>query len=203
MQTELDGFDAYSLYHALKLHFTGSYDFIKYNGKTNVSKDQFAKRKDRYSFYRLSRKYNREELISFLVSNFVYNPKIWIMDLLLEEAEDRYKKWMKKQQSLSYVFKENLDTLFEECDNPDELLKVQDGEYPKLYNQFLQGNIEVETILILNNLLNFVPMWDKKISDDLIYPEFSNRCKKYAPFIHYERNKMKDILKGKLCLVTA
>lgn len=36
-------FECFNLYHALKLHFTSDYDFIKYNGKTNVSIKSFEK----------------------------------------------------------------------------------------------------------------------------------------------------------------
>ena len=60
--TDAGGFEAFAMYHGLKLHFSGNYDYVKYNGKTNVTKDQFTIRKDKFSFYKLSRKYNREEL---------------------------------------------------------------------------------------------------------------------------------------------
>ena len=61
--TENTGFAAFALYNALKLHFTSeSYDYFKYNGKTNVSPQSFMTRKDKYQFYKLSRKYNPEEL---------------------------------------------------------------------------------------------------------------------------------------------
>ena len=39
------GFAAFALYNALKLHFTSkSYDYFKYNGKTNVTKTTFTER---------------------------------------------------------------------------------------------------------------------------------------------------------------
>ena len=64
--TENTGFAAFAMWNALKLHFTSdSYDYFKYNGKTNVSKQSFTTRKDKYQFYKLSRKYSLEDFINF------------------------------------------------------------------------------------------------------------------------------------------
>ena len=51
----MEAYDAYKIYHALKLHFTSDYDYNKYNGKANVSVDSFLKRNDRPFFGRVSR----------------------------------------------------------------------------------------------------------------------------------------------------
>ena len=64
-------FDAYRQFLALKLHFTSnSYDYFKYNGKCNVTVSSFNKRREKFFFKKLSREYNSEELVDFLVSNF-------------------------------------------------------------------------------------------------------------------------------------
>lgn len=196
---DLGGFESYSLYYALRLHFNGTYDFVKYHGKTNVTKDAFSRRKDKYSYYRLSRKYKKDELFEFYLSNFVMNPNLWITDLIQEEADSVYKKWLKKQQALSYFFEQDLDTLFEVCDNPDKLLSVPAGDYPKLYTMFLQGQIQLETVIILNDLMNFLPMWRKRVQDDIVFPSFAKRCEKYMPFVKYDKQKFRNILKDKLC----
>ena len=45
----IDGYEAFGLYESLKLHFTkDSYDFHKYNGKSNISVTSFENRKDKY-----------------------------------------------------------------------------------------------------------------------------------------------------------
>jgi hypothetical protein len=51
-----NGFTAYSEYLAIKRHFTTKYDYFKYNGKVNVSKESFESRRDAYQFQRLSKK---------------------------------------------------------------------------------------------------------------------------------------------------
>ena len=136
--TDAGGFEAFAMYHGLKLHFSGNYDYVKYNGKTNVTKDQFTIRKDKFSFYKLSRKYNREELFGFYVANFLKSSKLWAGDLLSEDADSEFKLWLKVQQSLTYIFEQDLNHLFDLVSRPDDLLKVEDGQYPLLYNQYLQ-----------------------------------------------------------------
>jgi hypothetical protein len=191
------------MFHALKLHFTSKYDYVKYSGKTNVTKDQFMLRKDKFQFYKLSRKYKREELFGFFVSNMLVNPKIWVGDLLSEDAESEYKVWQKTQQSLSYVFEQDLHKLFDSVNNPEELLRVVDGQYPLLYNLYMQDMCAKETLIILNEQLNFFPMWVKKVEDDIIFPEFVKSCEKYKPFLNYDKPKMLATLKKNLNLLTA
>ena len=199
METDLGGFEAYQMYQGLKLHFAGTFDYVKYNGKTKVSKEQFSRRKDKYSFYRLSRKYKKDELFEFLIVNFMNNPKVWIFDLLTEESEERYKKWLKKQQSLSYVFREDLNFLFDSVDNPEDLLRVVDGNYPLLYTYYTQERIQLETVLVMNDFMKFLPMWKKKVEDDILFPQFILKCEKYSPFFNYDEVKFKSILKENVC----
>ena len=58
-----EGFDAYKVYLALKQHFTSNYDYFKYNGKVRAGEESFLKRNDRFFFRKLSKKYDKEELI--------------------------------------------------------------------------------------------------------------------------------------------
>jgi hypothetical protein len=190
------GFAAFALYNALKLHFTSSsYDFFKYHGKTNVSKDTFLKRKDKYSFYKLSRKYSLDELRNFYVANFVYGDSTWVGEMTGPNGEDVYKKWQKISQSLTYNFESDIVRILEQANSPDELMKVRSGEYPDLLVGAMQNSISIETLVILNDMMNFFSMWDKKISDDIIWPSYKLKCEKYAPFITYDKVKFKNILK--------
>ena len=195
---EIGGFDAYAMFNALKLHFTTNYDYVRYSGKTRVNKDQFMLRKDKFQFYKLSRKYKYDELFGFFVANMLVNPKIWVGDLLSEDADSEYKLWQKTQQSLTYVFEQDLHKLFDMVNNPEDLLRVVDTEYPLLYNLYTQDAIQLETVIIMNDLLTFLPMWKKRVGDDLIFPDFVKSCEKYKPFLNYDKVKMVSILKRML-----
>lgn len=190
----MTGYESFSIYNALKLHFNSkSYDFFKYNGKSNISIETFENRRDKYYFYKLSRQNNKEDYIQFLVSNFLVNEKLWAGDLLNEEAIVTHRNRVAILQSLGYTFKNDCNFLRNSVQCPSELLSC-DGNYPKLLTITLQKEIELESFCILNKLMNFLPMWDKKISDTIRYPEFSLKVKKYTPFLEFDKSKFKDIV---------
>jgi len=192
---ENTGFAAFAMFHALKLHFTGSYDYVKYNGKTNVSKQSFSIRKDKFTFYRLSRKYSLDELRNYYISNFIVQDVNWVGDITGPDNEENYKKWQKRIQSLTYQFESDIIYVL---DNHNDIFKVESGNYPKLLVETMHGKVAIESLVILNDLLNFFPMWEKKISDDIVWPELKTKCEKYKPFLFYDKNKMKNILQEKI-----
>ena len=194
--TETTGFEAYALYQSIKLHFTSdSYNFFRYNGKTNVSKDNFSNRKDKYSFYKLSRKYSIDDLKYFFIANFLVKDVNWIGDIANEEGEENYKKWQKRNQSLTYSFEQDIIHLFNSTQSPNDMLMVENGQYPILLKEVMHSSIAVETLVILNDIMNFFPMWDKKIDDTIIWPAMRKKFVKYKPFINYDKSKCTAILK--------
>ena len=196
--TENTGFAAYSLWNALKLHFTSdSYDYFKYNGKTNVSKQTFTTNKSKYQFYKLSRKYDLVELKNFYVANFIQGKGNWVGDLL-QDGDENYTKWQKRNQSLTYLFEQDIIRLLVEVESPNKLLTVDDGQYPILLKEMTHNDTNIETVCILNDIMNFLPMWNKKISDDVVWPSLKRRIEKYTPFLTYDKEKFKLILKESL-----
>ena len=90
-------FETYKHYLSLKNHFTNTkYDFFRYGAKSRASVTSFNKRRDKYWFEKTSRKYNDEEVVKFLVSNFAYadNPQnLWIGEII-NSGERNYADWM-------------------------------------------------------------------------------------------------------------
>ena len=196
---ENSGFAAFAMFHALKLHFTSdSYDYFKYNGKTNVTKTTFSTRKDKYTFYKLSRKLGLTELRDYYIANFLVSDVQWVGDVVGPDSDEIYKKWLKTTQSLTYTFESDIIKLLDMVDNPNDLLVVQKNEFPKLMQYARQGDITLETMIILNDLMNFFPMWEKAIYDDIVWPNFKMKCEKYKPFLSYDKEKFKLILKEKI-----
>lgn len=193
----MNGYETFEIFQSLKLHFTtDKYDFFKYGGKTNVSITNFENRKDKYHYYKLSRKFNqKEELIDFIVSNFVEESVTWIGDLLLEEAQQKYLKRQKVIQSLSYTFENECKDLFSDTKDPNKVLKVIGGEYPLLLVKALRKEISIETVVILNKILKFVPIWTQQIADTIRWPDYRRKLEKYAAFLPEDVVKYKLILK--------
>jgi hypothetical protein len=189
----MTGYEAFTLYNALKLHFTTEkYDYFKYKAKSRISIESFERRKDKYYFYKLSRQQREEDYIQFLVSNLLEKPDSWVGELLQEEALLRYKERMAVIQSLSYKFKNDCQLLRSVVEEPNNIF-VTKGEYPVLLTKSLQKEINVETLCILNSLVNFFPLWRKKIQDTIHWPNFYMKCVKYTPFIEYDKSKFRQI----------
>jgi len=193
MNIENTGFASFAMFNAIKLHFTtDSYDYIKYHGKTNVTKNNFSTRKDKYSFYKLSRRFSLDELKNFYVSNFLAQDVNWVGDIMGPEGEENYKKWQKVTQSLSYVFKNDIEYLTE----IDGVFKSSGGEYPKFLVEVMRGKVSLETLVIMDDLSNFIPKWNKTITDDIVWPNIRRKCIKYKPFIQYDKKNFESIIKS-------
>jgi hypothetical protein len=189
----MTGYEAFTVYNALKLHFSSEkYDYFKYKAKSRVTIDTFERRKDKYYFYKLSRQQREDDYVQFLVSNFIENPNLWVGELLQEESLSKYKKRMAVIQSLSYNFKNDCEVLRSVVEEPNNIFLTK-GEYPVLLTKTLQKEINVETLCILNSLVNFFPLWQKKIQDTIHWPNFYMKCVKYTPFIEYDKSKFRQI----------
>lgn len=179
------------MYNALKLHFNSEeYDYIKYNGKTRI---KFIPQQQLYAFQKLNNRYG-DELKNFYVSNLLENPNIWIFDLLNQECDDIYKKWKRTQESLGYVFKNDVSTILESCDDVNDVFKIK-NTFPPLMKMVQQKKITIETLLILDSILNFIDKWNRQIKEELIWKPFNLKCNKYKPFLLFDSNKMKKILR--------
>lgn len=189
-------FEVYKTYLAFKNHFTKkTYDYHKYCGRSRASKDSFYKRTDRYFFERLSRQKNDEEIKAYFVANFVEcsDPeRLWIGDII-REGEDAYKEWLKKSQSLSYLFKTEAE-VFIHKKNFEELFDCKTGNHPEILKKYLQKGITLETITILDMILGYVKNFDKKLTDP-IWNFVSLRIRKYRPFLNIDVEKYKNVLK--------
>ena len=194
----MNGYDLYCTYQAIKLHFTSeNYNFFQYDGKTRVSVDAFQKRRDKFLFHRLARKYRDDEMVPFLVANFVHSDDNWTKSLLEDEAEETYRDWKRTTDSMSKIYVEDLQKVATK-DTFNDLFKVEDGQFPKLLVAFLQKDVTIETMVILNNIFGFIKIWDKKISDDFIYPKVSRKIRKYGAFLNVNVDKYKILTKETL-----
>ena len=187
-------FEAYKLYMAVKMHFTQpSYDFFKYNGKTNANQDSYNRRRDKYQFQKLAR---HRDPVNFLVANFISSDTSkWVGDLFSEQSEQHFTDWLARTESLSYRFEQELSSIEEDFVS---YFKCKGGQHPKLLTLYKQGKISIETLTILNQMLSFFPIWDKKLVDTVIWPSIRTKCIKYQPFLRYDKKKLKSLVKDVL-----
>jgi len=188
-------FETYQTYLSMKSHFTNSkYDFFKYGGKSRATMTSFNKRKDKYWFEKTSRKYSDKEIVDFLLSNFVSadNPQnLWIGEII-NSGERTYADWMRRQQSLTYLFKEQSEELFSQT-KLDDALNCSKG-HPTVLKRFLSGKLSLETFVIYDKIFRFSADFDKKLLDP-VWECVSLKIKKYSPFIQVDISSYKKILK--------
>jgi len=183
-----DAFDLYVYYLALKRHFTSNYDFFKYNGKVKANAMSFENRKDKFFFYKLTKYPNPKDHI---LANIIDSPDVWIGDLLEDKAKDIYDQWLKIRESLSYTFRTDLGKL--DYDDPNKDIMTS-GEHPNLLKLYLQGQFHIESLIILDGLMEIFSYWDKNIQDTIIWPDINSKCMNYKPFLQYEKSKMRKIV---------
>jgi hypothetical protein len=188
-------FETYQTYLSMKSHFTNSkYDFFKYGGKSRATVTSFNRRKDKYFFERTSRKLSDKEIVDFLLANFVAadSPSnLWIGEII-NSGERTYADWMRRQQSLTYLFKEQSTELFSE--NELETVFNCSKGHPIVLKRFLSGKLSPETFVIYDKIFSIVKDFDKKLLDP-VWETVSLKIKKYSPFLHIDVFSYKKILR--------
>ena len=189
-------FEVYQTYLSMKSHFTNpKYDYFKYGGKCRATMSSFNKRKDKYFFERTSRKYSDEQVLDFLLANFVNadTPQnLWIGEII-NSGERTYAEWMRRKQSLTYIFKEQSEKLLSENDL-ERLFSCSKG-HPLVLKKYLGGEIDLETLTILEKIFSFAKDFDKKLQDP-VWETVSLKLQKYSPFLNIgDVFKFKKILR--------
>ena len=195
MKTKVTPFETYQTYLSMKNHFTNrKYDFFTYGGKSRATMTSFNKRKDKYWFEKTSRKYSDQEITDFLLANFVTadTPQnLWIGEII-NSGEKTYADWMKRQQSLTYLFKEQSTELLSEK-KLEEVFNCSKG-HPIVLKKYLGGEISLETLTIREKIFSFVKNFDTKLQDP-VWESVSLKIRKYLPFLNINVFNYKKILR--------
>lgn len=182
-------FETYTEYLAIKSHFNGKYDYWKYCGKLSVKQSTFESRKDKIFFQKLAK---HSDVKGFLIANLSKDEKGWIRTLAYsEECEKIYKDWLKRQQSLTYMVKQDLGKL---DDDFNSNFKVVNNEHPPLLKAYLSGDISLDTISVLLDLTRAIKHWNKEMEYCPVWNEVSGKIMKYTPFIKYDKEAIKKVI---------
>lgn len=187
------------LYTAIKLHFEpGPYNFFKFHGKVkNITPQNFDLRPDRWYFHKLSKTYpDKDALTFFFASNFFVRGRVWVRDLLGTESDHIYQEKLRIKESLHYLVTADIDTLI--LGDFPQTVKVVEGQIPSLLNMAQHGEILEETVVVLNAVMGLFPIWEKKISDTILFPAIKTRCVAYEPFLLIDKKKFRAFLRKSL-----
>jgi hypothetical protein len=195
----MTAFDCYKTYLAFKNHFTkDTFDYFKYGGKTNASVASFNKRKDRYFFEKMSRQRKDEEIVDYFTAIFSQcdDPqRVWIGEII-QTGDEKYQSWQKRVQSLSYLFKQEMEQLLDGVDF-NSVFECENGKHPTIVKEHLKKKVSVESLILLDAMVGYKKRFDVKL-DDFVWKTISLKIDKYRPFLlnSIDLNKYKKILRG-------
>lgn len=198
----MDEFSVYRFYLALKLHFTtDNYDVIKQQGKVRATKKSLYKRKDISFIKRIATTYNDEEVVNFLIANFVSGDR-W-GGLFDQQAKETYLLWKKRIESLTYTFTKETEQCFQYAEDNDIsfnslIFDITNNTHPYIIRSYLGNSISIETIVILDQLFDFVSTYDNSLDDKIVWPDISRLIKKYTPFLKIDKEKYHAIIGNRI-----
>ena len=189
-------FDCYKTYIAMKSHFTkDSYDYQRYGNRLpRLKVTSFYKRKDRFFFEKMSRDFPDKEIEEFFIANFISgtDPQAIYMADIIKNGRNTFAEWQKRNQSLSYIFKEEAENIFEEK-KVDDVFNCSKG-HPPILKSYLGGSTSLESMVIYDIILGYGKDFDKRLNDP-VWETVSRKIKKYKPFININVPHYKKILK--------
>lgn len=179
----MDGFKAFKYYTAIKLHFSSpKFDVFKNRGHVRGSYSTFLNRNDHVLFERLARQLDDKQFIQYCASNFMYGNKDVVYHTT--EAMSNYKEYIRRKQSITRVFTEDLNTIV----NSGATYDFSGQKIPDVVQLYLAGKITVETMAILDKLDGIVDNLKQKphvallLGDELLKIEKSKGFVKFDPY---------------------
>ena len=160
----MNGYNTYQIYQSLKLHFTSDYDAVKYNFKTAVRQDTFERRRDRYFFEKLSRRFDKEKLIHYFTSNLIQNPNAWIGDM----SDEIYNAYIARYDKLTYMLSQDMNLMSDKEYSFDQLCTTSDDNTSNVFLESLRsGEIQLESVVLVDIMVNFLNRLKSDLSDPL------------------------------------
>ena len=204
-------FKAWKTYHGMYLHFTTTYDYFKYFGNaswgtiTSMEK-YFAKFEhqtgfswQRGFFTSLGKKFDIElDLIYYYLSQMTIG-KMYPTEFL----DDYFDEYKNKMDSFSLHLQRNMNAVVEYMKEYElefnELFECEGINHPPILKLLLGGDISLETFTVLDIILGFTKILDKKLIDP-IWRDQKALCYNYKPFLEVnvdeKRNLIRKVLNG-------
>lgn len=200
----MSGFSSYVWYISLKTHFTSEkYDILK-SGTIPVTQAQYDKKGGvKYAMERLSRKNSQSDLCQYFIANFLAGDKYG--GVFNADGQAIYLDWIKRKESLSYLYEQDLNTLLEmkvdrlpiilnnETFNPIAFLWMPLSGHPPILRAYLGKHVMLETLVILEQLYKYKARLDESLAYDPVWKETSKLLGKAIPFIDIEASTFRDI----------
>jgi len=199
-------FRAWKTYHGMYLHFTGSYDYFKYFGNapwgTIASMEKyFAKYEhqtgfswQRGFFTSLGKKMTKEHDLIYYYLSQLTRGKNYPSEFL----DDYYDEYRIKMESFSLHLQRNMKVVVEYMKEYDlkfnELFECDGINHPPILKLLLGEDISLETFTVLDIILGFTKIVDKKLIDP-IWRDQKTLCYNYKPFLEVNVDEKRRLIR--------
>ena len=199
-------FRAWKTYHGMYLHFTGSYDYFKYFGNapwgTIASMEKyFAKFEHQtgYSWQRgfftsLGKKMTKEHDLIYYYLSQLTRGKNYPSEFL----DDYYDEYRIKMESFTLHLQRNMKVVVEYMKEYDlkfnELFECDGINHPPILKLLLGEDISLETFTVLDIILGFTKILDKKLIDP-IWRDQKTLCYNYKPFLEVNVDEKRRLIR--------
>jgi len=207
MEDRESTYNAWVVYQALNAHFTRTrdYDYFKYNGKGTWSSIESMEKSfikyeqngnfslQRKIFKDIGNKFsNKEALIYFYLSQFTNG-----IEYPSHFETDLYDEYIDRMNNFDFTIKKDMMEIKRYLDkfevSFDDIFKVDGINHPVILKMGLSNTISLETVAVLDMILDFASNIDKSLNDPL-WNDYSRLIKKYKPFLEVDTNKQKKII---------
>ncbi|QYN80417.1 DNA helicase loader [Kosakonia phage 305] len=184
----VNGKSVYTLYLAIKQHFNGRYDVVKYNWVMRVSDAAYQKRRDKYFFEKLSDKYTLKELTLIFMSNLVANQDAWIGDISDADALVFYREYIGRLKRIKEQFKDDIKNIYYfsqkvEVKALSEIFEYNNKVQSSYIFKLLQSNvISFETFILIDSFLDIINKHDDQ-TNDLVWSKYSTKLNAYKKIL--------------------
>ena len=195
-----DAFDVYRIYTTTNLHFTSSYDILKYRGNAPNLDVRYAKLQNQSLFEGWKNSFRKvDDIYETAIANTILDNPKWVFGAK-SDAISIYNKWKEVRFRIHDQVKEDFVLLHslikkKKVETFDGLIrKTPNGNLPPLLQLYLSGRILPDTVSIIDDLRSdCVTQWmEDYVEDPSIKPKIFMLLK-YKPFVKYKKERIKMI----------
>lgn len=194
----INGLSVYKLYLAIKNHFNGRYDVIKYNWVMRVTEQAYQKRRDKYFFEKLSDKYTLKELTLIFMSNLVANQDAWIGDISDADALVFYREYIGKLKRIKTIYEDDIKNIYYfskkvEVNSLQEIFEYNNKVNTSYIFKLLQSNIiSFETFILLDSFLGIIDTHNEK-TNDLVWSKYATKLEAYRKILKIDSSEARKV----------
>lgn len=187
-------------FQAVKLHFSSkNYNYNKYEGK--VKKSNY---KDIVPYSMIAKGKYKTDFPDFFIPGLFQNPKSNIENFLSEDYINTWKYWISYQRAPQYYFERELLEVRVYLEKNklkfDSMFSVKGNEIPIVYKFIVKNQVSPQTLLYLNQVIEFIDRIDSRITETILFPKVQNRLKKLRTFLKpKEKETLKKIVQEVFC----